>query len=209
MPEPRIILEPECCYHIYNHAVGNENLFSSDADYLYFLSKMKEYIAPVCDIFSYCLMPNHFHLILRIKEEADIQKVLNQKLSINKKSNRESVANGNYLSDQLSKVFSNFFNTYAKHYNFRMNRKGTLFKRAFRRKRIADLGYLRKVICYVHQNPVEAGFADSLTEWKFSSFNTILGQQPTLLLREEVISLFDDIVNFKYCHSKNVELPVE
>ena len=67
MAEPRIPLEPTHYYHIYNHAVGKENLFEREEDYKYFLSKMKEYLIPVTDILAYCLEPNHFHMVVRIK----------------------------------------------------------------------------------------------------------------------------------------------
>jgi len=62
MSTKKIPLEVEKCYHIYNHAVGNENLFRCDENYRYFLKKYAEHISPIADTFAYCLMPNHFHL---------------------------------------------------------------------------------------------------------------------------------------------------
>ena len=76
------------------------------------------------------------------------------------------------------------------------------------RKEINEMKYLLKLICYVHQNPVNAGFAEKLAEWKYSSFNAIISQKHTLILREEVIGLFDDLENFLFCHSKNMEIKV-
>ena len=206
MPEPRIILKPQFHYHLYNHAVGKENLFSDDSDFRYFLSKLKDYILPVCDVFCYCLMPNHFHLIVRVKDETEIKKIINQKFSGRVNPDEKLKADNYYLNDQLSRIFSNFFNTYAKHYNFKMSRQGTLFKRAFRRKEITEIKYLQNLICYVHQNPVKIGFASNLAGWKYSSFNAIISQQPTLILREEVIELFNDLENFRFCHAHNVEM---
>jgi REP element-mobilizing transposase RayT len=63
------ILEPGYFHHIYNHANGNENLFKRDENYHYFLKKFKQYIFPIADTFAYCLMPNHIHFLVRIKEE--------------------------------------------------------------------------------------------------------------------------------------------
>ena len=114
--------------------------------------------------------------------------------------------NKNFISEALSKIFSNFFNSYSKHYNFTRNRKGALFKRAFMRKHIDDMKYLRNLICYLHRNPMEAGFVKKPEDWKYSSFNAIEGKQPTLILREEVIGLFETIENFKYCHLKPTEI---
>ena len=158
MSEPRIILKPEFHYHIYNHAVGKENLFYDDSDYIYFLTKLKEYIVPVCKIYCYCLMPNHFHLVVSIKNELELRKVMRkefsgQSASLNKQESRED-----YFSIHLSRLFSNFFNTYSKHFNFKTRRQGALFKRAFMRKEITEMKYLLKLICYVHQNLSVLGF---------------------------------------------------
>ena len=206
MPEPRIALKPEFHYHIYNHSVGKENLFTDDADYVYFLLKLKEYIVPICDVLCYCLMPNHFHLVLRIKDEIEIRNVISSKSSGHATSINKHETVDEYFSNHLSRVFSNFFNTYSKHFNFKAKRQGALFKRAFMRKEITEMKYLLNLICYVHQNPVSAGFAFKLPEWKYSSYNAIIGQHPTLILKEDVINLFNDLENFKYCHSHTVEL---
>lgn len=68
-------LEPDKYYHIYNHAVGQDNLFNTDENYRFFLEKYAHYIIPVADIFAYCLLPNHFHFAIRIKPEDEIDKV--------------------------------------------------------------------------------------------------------------------------------------
>jgi putative transposase len=201
MPEPRILLQPECCYHLYNHAVGSDLLFTDNSDYLYFFNKLKKYIVPVADIFGYCLMPNHFHLIIRIKNKEKIEKILEEKFISGIKVNELSLNNPDFLNEWLSRIFSNFFNAYAKYYNRKNNRRGSIFKRAFQRKAITDLNYLCKLICYVHQNPVAAGLTDHPSAWIYSSYNAIIGTRKTLIEREETIRLFDDIDNFIYCNS--------
>ena len=60
-------LEPENYYHIYNRANGSEKLFLNEGNYLYFLQKYNFYISPIADTFAYCLMPNHFHFLVRVK----------------------------------------------------------------------------------------------------------------------------------------------
>lgn len=60
-------LLPDGYYHIYNHANGNDNLFRNEKNYYHFLEKYAIYIPPIADTFAYSLMPNHFHLFLRIK----------------------------------------------------------------------------------------------------------------------------------------------
>ena len=73
MSDTQIPLQPDYYYHIYNHAVGNTNLFENDKDYFYFLSSLKKYILPVTDLIVYCLMPNHFHLVVRFKNPEEIK----------------------------------------------------------------------------------------------------------------------------------------
>jgi putative transposase len=209
MSDTQIVLKAEHYYHIYNHAVGNENLFDTDKDYAYFLSKLKEYIFPVSELLAYCLMPNHFHLIFRIKKEDDIKYFVHSNLKGHITVEELIKKNENYLDKALSQIFSNFFNTYIKYYNFHKNRTGSLFKRAFRRKEIEDLEYLRTLICYVHQNPVEAGIAKKPDDWKYSSYRNLIGLQPTLIPGNEIINLFGDLQNFIYCHLKRIVLEKE
>ncbi|MCF6359136.1 MAG: transposase [Cyclobacteriaceae bacterium] len=60
-------------YHIYNRANGNENLFRSDENYEYFLKKWGEYISDIADTYAYCLMPNHFHFLIKTKTEIELK----------------------------------------------------------------------------------------------------------------------------------------
>lgn len=96
-------------YHIYSHANGKDLLFVEDSNYQYFLARLLKYIIPVAEIYAYCLMPNHFHLLIRFKD---------------------LVADN--IDDEhqyLMKPFSNFLNSYAKAYNKRYNRKGDSLSR--------------------------------------------------------------------------------
>jgi REP element-mobilizing transposase RayT len=66
------LFECEKVYHVYNRANGKENLFKTDENFRYFLRKYVEYIFPVAETLAYCLMPNHFHLLLRIRSEHEL-----------------------------------------------------------------------------------------------------------------------------------------
>ena len=87
--------ESENYYHIYNHAVGKEKLFIKDDNYFFFLKKYSQYILPVADTFAYCLMPNHFHFAIRVRNQTGFEN----------------------LSGLISQQFSNLFNSYAKAFN--------------------------------------------------------------------------------------------
>jgi len=61
--------EPEGIYHIYNHANGSEDMFIDEENYYYFLKKYAEKLNGVVSTFAYCLMPNHFHLLIKVRSE--------------------------------------------------------------------------------------------------------------------------------------------
>lgn len=55
-------------YHIFNRGNGGEKLFREDRNYPYFLGLCAKYVEPVTETYAYCLMPNHFHFLVRIKD---------------------------------------------------------------------------------------------------------------------------------------------
>ena len=55
-------------YHIFNQGNNRQNVFFNRENYLYFLKKIWKYIIPYCDVLAYCLMPNHFHLMVLVNE---------------------------------------------------------------------------------------------------------------------------------------------
>lgn len=98
--------------------------------------------------------------------------------------------------------FSNLFNAYTKAINKKYNREGSLFKVRFKRERIETENYLMNVIIYTHLNPVKHKFQETYTEYKFSSYNSILSEKPTLLKRNEVLALFENKENFIFQHNE-------
>ena len=60
-------------YHIYNRSIDRKPLFVQDRNYVFFLNKLDFYLSPFIDVFAWCLMNNHFHLMARIKDLADFQ----------------------------------------------------------------------------------------------------------------------------------------
>jgi putative transposase len=68
MPNPPP-LQPGQVYHFYNRGNNGEDLFREERNYAYFLKLCAMHILPVADTFAYCLMRNHFHLMVRIKSD--------------------------------------------------------------------------------------------------------------------------------------------
>ncbi|MDH6252160.1 REP element-mobilizing transposase RayT [Chryseobacterium sp. H1D6B] len=118
-------------YHIYTHANGDDLIFRDDGNYNFFLDKLLKYIVPIADVYAYCLMPNHFHLLIRFKDLEQITSENEHKY--------------------LMKQFSNLLNSYAKAYNKRYNRRGALFLDFLKRKRVNDEKYLTKLFTLYSQ----------------------------------------------------------
>ncbi len=179
--EQRESFEEGGIYHIYNHGNGFENIFRSNSNYHHFLRKHDEYMGEVWDCLAFCLMPNHFHLLVRIKE---LQSQNNSINGVNKK---------------VPQQFSHFSNSYAQAFNKNWGRRGSLFIRSFKRKRVLDETYLKRLVCYIHNNPVKQGFKNSAADWEFSSYNRIISY-PEEKLNKELIDFFGDLENFVSVH---------
>ena len=195
-------LLPNTVYHIYNHANGNENLFRSEENYRYFLKKYAEYIYPIAETFAYCLMPNHFHFMVRIRGEEELVEFfktekINQYLrgfvnlgGIGKKEEKESgLRNLGIVEKLLSQQFSNFFNSYTKAYNKKYNRRGSLFNHRFKRKVVENDSYFIQLVVYIHLNPVKHGFCSHLLDWEYSSIHAYYSEAVSLINK----SLLDDV----------------
>ncbi|MAC94986.1 MAG: hypothetical protein CMC96_05760 [Flavobacteriales bacterium] len=100
----------------------------------------------------------------------------------------------------VSKKFANFFSSYTQAFNKVHQRKGTLFMKPFKRKRISDEKYLRKLIHYIHYNPVESGLVEKVQDWKYSSYQALVSVSETKLDRDEVLQIFENKSNFIFCH---------
>jgi putative transposase len=142
-------LIPGNFYHIYNHGVGNRNLFQKTENYEHFLQKYDKYIPPIADTYAWVLMPNHFHMLVKVKELAvfipDSDRVSNPLRDI--KRNRK-------IEDIPSLQFSKLFNSYAQAFNKYFETHGALFERPFKRKLVDSIDYLRELVVYIHNNPV-------------------------------------------------------
>jgi REP element-mobilizing transposase RayT len=190
-------IQPEHVYHVYNRANGAEQLFLSSENYLFFLRKFEQYISPVADVFCYCLLPNHFHFLIRIKNEQEIK--TNLPVAFPKFGAIEKL---------VSKQFSKLFSSYTQAFNKVNGRKGSLFMKSFKRKEVTSQNYLLKLIHYIHLNPVVAGLVSTAGKWTFSSYPAFNSNKKTRLLKQEVIALFTDLENFKYYHQSEPDVKI-
>ncbi len=187
-------------YHIYNRGVNGENIFVEERNYDLFLKLYEKHLAPVTDLFAYCMLRNHFHIDIRVKSEEEIleyKKTLRVSSVNNRNDKQGSLANqdegqsrkplgSKFVSDQ----FSNFFNAYAKTINKAYGRTGSLFQHPFGRVPITSDRQFWNVIAYIHQNPQKHGFVKDFRDWKYSSYGIILSEKHTSVNRGEVMKWF-------------------
>ncbi len=163
-------LEAGRFYHIYNHAVGKLDLFKNAQNYEHFLSLYDKYISPVAETYAWCLMKNHFHVLVRIKEgivykysNADrsidavrFEEVKWQTVALDNLTASEGTASVNDRKTPKPHLhFSHLFNAYSKYFNKYHQTRGALFERPFKRKHIDNMDYRRRVAVYIHCNPVK------------------------------------------------------
>lgn len=204
-----ITLAPEEYYHIYNRGVDKRSIFESENDYHRFMALLhasntkgpvrlsKELLLnpgvqfsenkkdPLVDICSYCLMPNHFHLIVRVRGDGELSLFM-QKLTT----------------------------AYTMYFNKRYSRSGSLFQGTFKAKHVDTDEYLKYLIAYVHLNPVklidpewkENGVkdkkkaADYLDLYKYSSYKDFQGierPQGAILTKGSLPEYFDAPTSFR------------
>ena len=178
-------LFPNKAYHIFNHAVGRENLFRVEHNYYYFLEKYFEYISLIADTYAFCLMPNHFHFLIKLKHEKQLYDTFN-KLQ-------------NY-SQLFSNQFKNFFTAYTGAFNKIFERKGSLFEPRFKRRIINDKVDFINVFNYIHQNPIHHRFAERIEDWKFSSYSSFYSDKKSELNRKQIYKLFENKKEFVEIH---------
>ncbi|WP_312084164.1 hypothetical protein [Epilithonimonas hominis] len=184
------ILEFGQYYHIYNRGNNRDAIFFEEDNYRYFLKLLLKYISPIANVYCYCLLKNHFHLLIRIKSESEID-ASDFKFSTIEES----------ISINPSKQFSHLFNAYTQAINKRYNRTGSLLEKPFERKKIIEENYLKQVILYIHNNPVKHGITKKANQYNWSSYNSILSTKSSKLSRKEVLDYFEDESNFIFSHN--------
>ncbi|HMK05283.1 MAG TPA: hypothetical protein VK489_13865 [Ferruginibacter sp.] len=200
MPNYHVPLLPDHVYHLFNRAIGSEKLFKTDDNYRYFLFKMAQHILPVADIFTYSLLPNHFHLLIRIKHENHIISYFELKKRKKFNSARDP------LADFVMEQFSNWLNGYAKAFNKMYDRKGALFLDYLKRSVVEKDSDLTSFIFYIHKNAVHHGICKTIGVWRYDGYQAILSKKPTLLLRDELIEWFGSKELLVKFHNQPVEL---
>jgi REP element-mobilizing transposase RayT len=196
------MLHPGHFYHLYNHANGNENLFREKKNYYFFLEKAEKYLTPYMNIYAYCLMPNHFHFLISVKEEKQLYGLLSKSFSFKTLNENDQIQ---YMYNKISKSLSNLFSSYTQSYNKIYKRRGSLFMPNFKTNDIEDDLAFCAITHYIHANPVHHGFVKDIREWKFSSFQALCSDKPTKLKRDYVLAIFGNKRALLNYHAKPID----
>lgn len=197
MQDFHIPLHPGGLYHILNRANGDEKLFKEEQNYFYFLTKYRHHISPIAQTLAWCLLPNHYHFLVRIKPIETIT----ERFELKKKKKPEA---DKPLSEFVMQQFSNWQNSYAKALNKVYNRRGSLFMDYIRRVEINKDFQLGNTVFYIHKNPAHHGFAKKIGDWPWTSYKEYISQQFNLVDSKEVIEYFGTLENFIEFHQQPI-----
>lgn len=205
-------LVPNKTYHIFNHANGFENIFTEDDNYRFFLEKYKMYISPIAETYAYCLLPNHFHLVVRIRRKEVMEELIRSK-NISKVQNFGNVERiemieqpvNQQIEYYLSKQFANLFSCYTQSFNKVNKRKGSLFLKNFRRELIDNKDYFMNAVIYTHRNPLHHAFCDRYNDWSYTSFCEIKEQNSRLIEIDKLLRMFGGKESFIDLHEQSID----
>lgn len=179
-------------YHVMMRGINRQNIFEDQEDYVRFLTFMQQMLEPLddlgnrqpplCTFYAYCLMSNHFHLLIREREEP--------------------------IGDTIKRIAS----SYVYYYNHKYGRDGHLFKERFKSEPVNDMAYFTILLRYIHQNPVKAGIITEVKDYEYSSWGeydgsvepvfqicstqTVLSRIPFKVLNDWVNDPLPDDANF-------------
>jgi len=187
------IFAPDHYYHVFNRGVGKMEIFRDDSDYRLFLYRLRENLFPASamvpfveqrepllrrrnplpensfSLIAYCLMPNHFHLLIRQRTEITVSKL-------------------------ILKVAT----SYSKYFNKKYKRVGSLFQDAFKAVLVESDTQLLWLSAYIHNNPRTDGLVKNAEDWKYGSYPDYVGtRQGTLCEKALVLKQFSDVLSYQ------------
>jgi REP element-mobilizing transposase RayT len=150
MPKRKINFVKDGYYHIYNRGAGRQSIFREERNYIYLLRLLKKVTAESdVTVIAYCLLPNHYHWLLR--QDGDTS---------------------------AGKVPARVFGSYSQAFNSAYERTGTLFEGPYQAIVVDNDAYLLHLCRYIHLNPVRHGMVDTPQDWPYSNYLEWLGQRP-------------------------------
>jgi REP element-mobilizing transposase RayT len=163
MPYRKTKFQAGQVYHLYNRGVNRQPIFFCAENWGFMLRLFRRHFRPdLIDILAYCLMPNHYHLMVRLK-----------------------------VDDFGKQVMQPWGVSYTKAVNKQQGRVGPIFQGPFQAVHVARDEQMMHLSRYIHRNPVEAGLVTTPQAWSFSSYKDYIGlREGTLPQPDDVLALF-------------------
>lgn len=203
-------------YHIFNRGINRYPIFFTEANYVYFLNLVQKYLVGYMDILAYVLLHNHFHLIVKVKDELEIKNLNKKTQSVSNQpiqTKTIKVTDEEEIGKMVSKQLRRFFTAYAMAINKQENRVGSLFDPKFKRLEITTQDYLEYVIFYVHYNPEKHGYINNFKNYRYSSYKATAGYGKTKIDRKFVLEIFggkDEFINYhSVVHEERTDVILE
>ena len=172
-------------YHIYNKTPDHRKLFLDQEDYIRFLEKFKEYFENYVILFGYCLIPNHFHFLIRVRPSEDFTEELI--LKENSKAGTSFLLNPVDPHDFLINQLKRWLSSTALYLNKKYKVSGQVFLEKTKRISILSENKFLDLLCYIHHNPIHHFLVKNFEDWSYSSYmdysETILEPGPEEILR--------------------------
>lgn len=164
-------------YHIFNRGNNQQRIYFNRQNYLFFIGKIRKQILPFANVLAYCLMPNHFHLLVHVKPRP-ARWACGPAGEKGNKNNRAGGKNSRRPGiHPLVHKIGILQSSYTQAINKQRERTGSLFQSKTKAKNLSSGTRNYAVTCfyYIHQNPVEAGLVDKPEDWSYSSYRDYAG----------------------------------
>ncbi len=166
--------QPELLYHVYNRGNNRQKLFHERDHYFLFLTKIRKILLDFCDLLAYCLMPNHYHLMIYAKDFLP-EKVFKFPFT------------GDTAYHPLVRKIGTLQSSYTRILNNEMKNSGSIFQQKAKAKLLnTDPWYPQTCFHYSHFNPVKANLVEKMWQWEFSSYNDYAGFRDDNLVNKEL-----------------------
>lgn len=201
--------EKDRIYHVYNQGNNRKKIFFNRDNYQLFCKKINHFISPYADIMAWCLMPNHFHLMILVNEvELPYGKKLEKPLIEN-----EIDRNNLHRKRTLNQSIGILLRSYTRIVNAENEFTGSLFRKASKASAINSFKGLQQnnwkskiaifnmlpenqypQVCfdYIHYNPVKAGLVEKVTDWEFSSARDYSNLRRNGIINKQIAKTYVD-----------------
>jgi len=186
MPRRQTPFIPEHYYHLYNRGNNRQVIFFEPANYLYFLRGVKRYLCPVANIISYSLMPTHYHITARVKQQQTSEFLKNSEV-LDAEGAADAENAESFWGAKISTAMMRLSVSYTKAINKRFSRVGSLFQGPFQAKPVDTYSYLLNLCLYIHANPVKDGLVAAPEDWPYSNYLEWMGERPGTLVDAEFV----------------------